>query len=252
MAALIFHFLNLKKIKPIYKAAWRHKKQWFLIMLWVSLMWIATFLGSAINTALFILIYFTTNCLLGFINKTKKAASQQKRILIFSLTGLIATTAFYLYIQLTPNNTLKNWELIGFGMLGGLCNYLYQAESYKFSQTSFLSATAILAIRFWLLILFSLLLTPFAAFTQLSFPNDILLLILIALLSLVIPIYAGQKGVLALGPELNAIICGFTPAATYLFGLLFSSQDFELSPLLLNLSAAFFLGLPFLWQLRRK
>ncbi len=243
LASLYFHLINIHKIKAMYQAAWQHKKHWLSLMVLVSVIWPCTFYGSSLGPTVFILIYFVIMTLLGLFSYSR--AYPQTRVIVcitgFGLLILLGILFGHFYF-------IKSLPLLGFSVVAGLSGFLYKKQSYAFSKETHLKPTQILALRFWLLILLCAFLAPKISPDSFFTWSNLWIILVIAVTSLILPLYFNQKGIMDAGPDKNAIICGYTPTGTYLLGVLFHAQSCNFMILLLYLLIGFLIGLPFLMK----
>ncbi len=249
IAILFFHLVNIKQIKHIYKKSWQMKKAWFKLMFTVALMWLASIYGPAyVPPAVFILHFFASMCLIG---TCVSFGSEKDPYLAISGIGILICTLFITYDYLNAV-VISKYILLGIflGLSGGVTAFLYLKQSHEFSRLNQFSATQVLAVRFWLVEFFCLLLLPFASLHYLNFHN-LLLITGIAFTSLILPIFMVMQSILKIGVQKSVIISGLIPATTYIMQSIFFHQ-FYTATLLLNLAFGFFIVLPDIVNLIKK
>lgn len=249
IAILVFHALNIKQIKSIYIQAWQVKELWFKIMLTVAGMWLATIYGPAYLTPnIFILILFSCTSILGSLISYK---NERQSFLLIAAAGILICTLLILTIFL-KNTQISYQTILGIvlSLIGGISFFLYGKQSYEFARATNFSPTQVLAIRFWLVELFCLVLFPGAPLSFITSYN-LFLVVIIAITSLIIPIYFLMRGIFKIGPDKNAILCGLIPAVTYIIESIFFHR-FNLIILLLNIATGVFIGLPYLKKALKK
>ncbi len=249
LATIYFHSVNIHALKNMYRLAWIDKSRWLLVMILVALIWLTTFYGSSISPSIFMVLYFSVAAFLGLVTTIRQQQEKKYSLLIVGL-GMLLTVSFIIVImlnqtfKLAPKTTLL---LLMYGVIGGVTSFLYMRQSYLFSKKTTLKPTQILAVRFWLLIGICILLAPMHEVRP-SLLNiwNIIIIVMVSIISLILPLYFNQKGIIEAGPEINAIIGGYTPALTYLLAVICMLQPFHLDLFLLYCLVAFFIGWPFL------
>ncbi len=244
LCILFFHLFNLSAIKTMYSRVWQLKWAWFRTMLVVTTMWLSTIYGpTLISPANYILLYFVSSCLLGFVT-----SGYIKNNLYYGIAvlGITICTTWILFLS-TPV-PVSSASVIGIllGVLGGASLFLYSKQSHWLSREGQLSATQVLAVRFWLSEVVSLLMLPADPWQYLSW-YGMSMILLVAITALILPIFLFIKGVLTIGAEKNAILCGLIPTTTYVLQSIFSKEH-NMSVLILNIATAFFIILPYLYR----
>lgn len=249
IAILFFHLINFKEIKSIYQKTWSAKGLWISMMISVAVIWLATIYGpTLISPSLFILLGFSLSCLLGiFFNYLK----EKKWYLLVSGLGILIFSSWITIDYL--NHFISNHVFVGMGLglLSGLFFFIYSKQSHQLSNTSQLTTTQILAVRFWLTLLLCALLLPTSPLHYLDI-HSWMYILLICIVSLILPIFLLLKGILKIGAEKSSIICGLIPAITYVVQCLFTHQPHNIGILLLNLITGFFIAFPYFMQYREK
>lgn len=247
IAIVCFHCFNIGKLKSVYQKAWQTKWLWLKIMISVSAMWLATIYGPAfVSPAVYILIYFAINCLCGLFFSY---LLEKEWYLLLSGAGVFVCTLLII-LDYLHSFTLSKYTIIGIllGLTGGIANFIYSKQSYALSKKNSFTTTQILAVRFWLLLPICFILLPKGMVSYLTSYN-ITIIAIIALTSLILPIFFLLKGILAIGAEKSAILCGVIPAITYILQAVFHYQ-FNVTILLLNLATGVFIALPYAFRLR--
>lgn len=249
IAIIFFHALNLKHLRNMYVAAMAEKWLWFKVMVVIAITWISTIYGPVyVSPNIFILNYFSCLCILGIIATLKKNPDVY---LFLSGAGVMicAVILTYMFLHQVSFN-LKIGLGIFLGLLGGASSFMYSLYSHAFAKNTHFTVTQILAIRFWLVEFVCLPLITFSSLHSLNMHTG-MLIIIIAFVSLILPVYFYMKSIFTLGPEKNAIICGLIPVVTYLTQSIVGWQ-MELKMLVFNLLTGFFIGLPYIIKLLKK
>ena len=217
-AILFFHIINFNNIIPIYKKLITTKWLYLQVMISIMVIWLFTFIGSAYvspTSTIFLLMLVGVMFAIGAEYKTTKN--------IFDL--ICFATIFLLYIIFihyilhtrTPINSFGIFIII---LLIGVADYIYAKSSYSLMQIQKLSATQMLAVRFWLLFalitLHMFMTNKVAIFIRSINPHLILSSFFIALTTFIIPIFMYQKSIQKLGVNTPLILSGTIPIITFL------------------------------------
>lgn len=214
IATIYFNLINIKYLKKIYLSCLQNKKNWFVVMLIVLLMWASTMIGPGkIGASLFNFIYFAWLGILGLVMTSLKNGKKNKINLYLSLCLLILIScniAFELQTDFS-SNTLYGIVL---ALFGGTASFVYFKKSQELSQHALLSATQLLAVRFYLAIIILAIILPKHSIVHYITLTNLINLTVLALLSLIIPLYFSQKALEKISPEQHAIINSLCPIVT--------------------------------------
>lgn len=228
IATLFFNLINTGKLKVIYAACWREKKLWLGIMMSVLVMWCCTMTGPGlIGASLNNFMYFACLGMLGFISLGIAKGRNGKNNLYFALVIgiLIVITVFD-----KVNHTFNEESVLGLliGIIGGTANFIYLKQSQVLIDRIKLSATQILAIRFYLTIIVLFFLIPRDSFNLYLTWWNIFELITLSFMSLIIPLFFMQKALEIITSEQNAIIMSISPVVTATIQqVIFSNVQFK-------------------------
>lgn len=217
IAVIYFHAIQLQKMKEVYYQCWQHKKQWMKISISVAFVWVcAIYSPTMIGASLYTFLFFSIMGALGTLSLYYQSNYKQKSYLI-SAIGLCLLITMAIGPALT-NKHFAAEQIIGIVLAcaGGIAGFIYSKQSSEFVKQTSISATQILAIRFYLTIAISIALMPSHPFVHLSATN-LLISLSIGVFSLIIPLYLVQKGIETVGPEMNAIIVSITPFVATIF-----------------------------------
>lgn len=217
VATLYFNIINRKHLKKIYTDCLTNKKSWLSVMVIVLIMWATTMIGPGkIGASLFNFFYFAWLGMLGLMLLAAQDWRQYQQKFYFGLcllTLIIANIIFELYISFSYNTIYG----IFLAFLGGTASFIYFKQSQNLAKDAKLSATQVLAVRFYLAIIVLLIVLPKhhvgEYFTLINFAN----LILLAFFSLIIPLYFSQKALEKITSEQHAIINSTCPIITGIF-----------------------------------
>ena len=228
IATLYFNLVNIGKLKPIYLACWHEKKMWLAIMISVLVMWCCTMTGPGlIGASLNNFMYFGWLGVLGFISLGLQKEKKSRSKLYFGLmiVGLMAIAIFD-----TVNHGLTKGNILGLliGIIGGTASFIYLKQSQILLSKIKLSATQILAIRFYLTIIVLFFVIPKDSFSLYLTWKSMGELIILAFMSLIIPLFFMQKALEKITSEQNAIIMSLSPVVTaFIQELLFNNVEFK-------------------------
>lgn len=216
LAVFYFHLINYSKIKSIYQHCFKYRKNWFYLSLIVAVMWITSiYAPSLIGASLHTTIYFSVLGICG----TAWLYFQKNQKNISGLVGLFGLCGILIYMVVRSILIHRNhFEIFGIMLpvLGGVSGFLYAKQSANFMSLSGLSATQVLAVRFYLTIIFCFFLLPGHSLISLN-AYSFLMSASIGAFCLIIPLYFTQKGIEKSGPEVSAIIVSTSPFFTSVF-----------------------------------
>ena len=234
VATLYFNIVNIGKLKTVYVACWRERKLWFSIMISILIIWSCTMVAPGmIGASFFNFLCFSWLGMVGFLSSGiidwKK--NRAHFVFFFCILILIIVSIFdYLIHSFTRPHI---WGIL-MGIVAGNISFLYFKQSQAIVKRIQLSATQILAVRFYLTIFALFIFLPKNSFSlYFSFLN-IIQLFLLACASLILPLYFMQKALEKITSEQSAIIISLSPAATaFLQQIIF--QNIELKFIIIYL-----------------
>jgi len=214
IASIYFNLINFRNIKSMYVDCFKNKKIWFLIMLLVLAMWFYTIAAPGlIGASLSTFLYAAWLGTLGLLSQSFNNWENNKSKFYCSLCILLLIFA-NIYIELRDSFSTKAIYGILLGFIGGTSAFIYFKVSQALAKNTKLTATQILAVRFYLAIFILFMVLPKQSFSQYFTVNNLLSLILLAFLALIIPLYFSQKALDKITSEQHAIICSLCPIAT--------------------------------------
>lgn len=213
-ASLYFNLINRNHLRKIYSDCFANKKQWITVMIIVLVMWATTMIGPGkIGASLFNFIYFAWLGMLGFIMLSLQNWKEYRIKFYFALClfSLIIANVFF---ELKTSLSYESLYGIILALLGGTASFIYFKQSQALAKNAHLSATQVLAVRFYLAIIILLLFLPrHQIVNYLNLPT-IFVLLLLAFFSLIIPLYFSQKALEKITSEQHAIINSSCPIVT--------------------------------------
>ncbi|NNM59624.1 MAG: EamA family transporter [Legionellales bacterium] len=217
IAILYFNLVNLNNLKSIYSTCWKHKKLWFAMMLSVLVMQAGAMIAPGIiGASLHGFLYFSWLGALGFLSLGWQ--DWQKNYMKF-YCGLCIVGLIIVNICFALNNTFSEKVLFGLlcSLISGTSAFVYFKQSQTIIKTMQLSASKILAVRFYLTIPLAFAFLPFNSLTHYFSYENLFSIVLLAFISMIIPLYFSQKALEKITSEQNAIIMSFCPALTAIF-----------------------------------
>lgn len=219
IAVCFFHCVNYNHIKKIYLSCIKDKYSWLKIMLLILVNWVTAFLATCHGSAFtYIFFSFAISALFGLGYSYWSSKRQSSMIYIIIVVIIVGFSGICTMI-----GQYASGLAVCFAILSGISGYYYSVESAYFSKNNNLSASQILAARFWLLLIFSGTMLYFDSHNSLNV-KTISYGCIIGFSTFIIPIYLFQHGVLKLGANRNSVIRGFTPFIAILMQYIIYSQ----------------------------
>lgn len=251
IATVFFNLLNIHSLKKMYSACWKEKRLWFGVMVTILVMWNCSMIGPGlIGAALYNFLYFAFVGMLGFMSLALKDFEKNRIKLYFGLCILLLLiivigSEFYYFSTKTT--------LIGIllGLIGGAVTFLYFKQSQAITKRMHLTPTQILAVRFYLTIIVTFVILPHGSFIQYSTVNNFSHLLLLAALSLIIPLFFQQKGLEKISSEQYSIIVSLCPVVSAILQELVF-KDVHLAYVIVYLAYSFIIFLSYLLGKTRK
>ena len=227
---IYFNVVNIKNIKNIYRVSYGEKYLWLMISICVAGNWLMAFYAlSLVNPFDYIFTYFSSSAIIGLVVNIQK----YKKINDFLSAGVLLLLLIF-YVIYTNENVLG----LVIAAISAAFGYSYRRYSVKFSRRTLLTATSVLAIRFYLLLIISLIFSRHPMISTALFFNFISL----TTLTFLMPLYFMQKSVLLIGAEYFSILTACCPFMTALLLFLinhhYQQMDFLLAALLCGVITA--------------
>jgi len=247
IATLYFNLINRNHIKKIYFDCSNNKIQWLTVMLIVLMMWSTTMVGPGkIGASLFNFIYFAWLGMLGFLMLSFKNWEKYRIKFYFGICLFILIIANVL-LELHSSFSYDALYGIAMALLGGTASFIYFKQSQNLAKKANLSATQVLAVRFYLSIIILVFIIPKHSIENYLTLSNSISLILLTLFSLIIPLYFSQKALEKITSEQHAIINSSCPIITgilqeILFNDLKSEQMIIYFLYMLSISCFYFIN----------
>lgn len=214
IATFYFNIVNIGKLKKIYAECWREKKLWLGIMVTVLIMWNCTMTAPGlIGASLYNFLYFSWLGALGFLSLCI-IDWKKNNMKLFAGIGILILIIITLWLFLGSAFTKVSLLGIFLALLGGSSAFIYFKQSQTLIKRIQLSATQILAVRLYLTIILLVIIFPKDNISTLLTVKNMLELALLAVMSLIIPLYFQQKALEKISSEQNAIIMSLSPVVS--------------------------------------
>lgn len=166
-----------------------------------------------IGASLVNFLYFSWLGTLGLLSQSFKNLGNNRLKFYSSLCVLVLIFAnAYMELQHSFSNQVIFGVLLS--LIGGISAFIYFKQSQALTRNTSLSATQILAVRFYLAIFILFMILPKQSFSLYFTTANLLSLTLLAFLTLIIPLYFSQKALEKITSEQHAIINSFSPIMT--------------------------------------
>ncbi len=220
MTVVIFNLMCIKKIKETYAACVKYKGVALRMMLFTLLIYTLCFFSTEmVGASNYNSFYFAGSALLGYW--FLKAEREKRRVNVrMSVVLLILCVAYGAYLCFSARSVTTCSLGILWAVTGSVSGYFYAVDSSRFAQLAGTSANQILALRFDLLLLFSLFMLPKDTM-QLVNSRSMLYMFVLALTGTALPVYFLQRGINVIGAEVNGIIVAFIPFLTMILSVIF-------------------------------
>lgn len=209
IATVFFNLVNIKVLKTVYTKCWQYKYLWIAIMITILVMWSCSMIAPGlIGASLYNFLYFAWLGVLGFLSL---GLFRFDKLRLSWGGSILLLIAIVLWGEFHSHLTDKTLLGIALGFIGGTSAFVYFKQSQAIFQKIKLSATQIIAVRFYLTIILLFLILPKGSFSLYVTWHNMLQLTLLAALSLIIPLYFQQKALEKISSEQNAIIMSLSP-----------------------------------------
>ena len=204
ISIVYFHTVNLNRIKLIYQKIWSEKLLFLNLNLVVGTMWIAAFFSIYYSSAaMYTYEFFIVGGAIAFLFHPMK--NHTKLVLLMGHILLVGLPFIFFYEERLG---------IFLGLITGCLGFIYNHLSAELCKKLNLSASQILASRFWFLFFVST-----AWFQHLPHPElnttQWMNVVVLALLSFVLQIWLNQQSILTVGAKRSTYICGLVPFITF-------------------------------------
>lgn len=214
IASLYFNIINIKQLRKIYIDCFSNIRRWVSVMLVVLIMWGTTMIGPGrVGASLFNFIYFAWLGMLGFMMLSLKNWKECYIKFYFGLS-LFLLIVVNVFFELHSSFSYQTVYGILLALLGGTFSFIYFKQSQALAKNANLSATQVLAVRFYLSIFVLLLILPKHSIQNYVTFTNLIYLFLLAFFSLIIPLYFSQKALEKITSEQHAIINSLCPIVT--------------------------------------
>ena len=228
IATLFFNIVNIGKLQAIYRACWQEKNLCFAIMITILVMWSCAMSSPGlIGASLYSFLYFCWLGMIGFLSLSIiDWKNNYKKFYFFIATLLLIILSVWSVLE----HAFLRSEILGIilALCGGTSAFVYFKQSQALIKRIKLSATQILAMRFYLTIFVIIIFLPKGSFSLYFSPFNLMQLTILSLITLIVPLYFQQKALERISSEQNAIIMSLTPVVTaFIQELAFRNVDLK-------------------------
>lgn len=220
-ATVYFNIINRHDLKKIYLDCWNNKSKWVVVMLIVLIMWSTSMIGPGVlGGSLFNFIYFAWLGMLGFISLSLQNWPENRNKVYFGIC-LLVLNGINVFFELRSSLTYSVIYGLVLALVGGTASFVYFKQSQALARKAHLSATQVLAVRFYLSILVILIFLPKHQIEHYFTWINLINFAMLAFFSLIIPLYFSQKALEKITSEQHAIVNSLCPLMTGLLQEMF-------------------------------
>ncbi len=218
-AVIFFHLVSKTKIKTLYHSCWQHRQEWLIVNLIVGIVWLASYYSVKwVTPTAFLFLFFLALTACHHLRQLIRVRKLNRNI-INVIMPVIFITIFYVFHHDTD---LEQWGIVA-GVIAGIAGSYYNTSSKAFAIDSGLRANDVLAVRFYVILLFIPFFLRAPMFSGIDLVN-ILELILVSVFTFILPLYMSQRSLMQLPIDKHTMIIAFTPLVAYIFQGLFLNQ----------------------------
>ncbi|KMV67413.1 EamA family transporter [Rosenbergiella epipactidis] len=240
LAAAFFFIINLQSRQAIWDILVSHKKLVFKINLSTLVnTLLAYYVVTYISPIAYIVVFFSG---LSFFNAFHSRRENHRLEMPTNIATIILAVAVSFLIS--DADTYHTIIGLGLTLISTLFAAFYMRESAYLHQKTGISASQILSVRFFLVIILCGTYSLFIITQHGLAVNDFALLCLIAVMGSIIPLFLMQKSIKVLGAKVTAQFTPLTPLLCLLFMTLLENQHFSV----LEISLTLLIALVMLYQ----
>lgn len=234
-AIIFFHLFTKTKIKEIYQVCWAYRSEWFLLNIIVAIIWLCTYYCVKwLNPTACLFLFFLAMTSTYWARELIKIKKLNRGLINIILPILFIGIFYYFY---STDLTSKLGILAG--MISGIFGSFYNSCSKSFSDHGKLTASDVLAVRFYLILFFTpFLLTP-SIMSSIDFLN-VAKLLLVSLFTFILPLYMNQRSIMSLTLDKHVMVVSSLPLVAYLIQG-FATQQWSLLMLIMSALTLLFL-----------
>jgi drug/metabolite transporter (DMT)-like permease len=240
ISMLWFHAINIAKLSQIYVACLNNFSIFLAMTVFIGINWLCSiYAPSSSDPFIYLSANFVAQVMIGYTDNFIKTKSKLA-LISFILLAVALIILYYNYHISAGRNLALGMEL---GIIAGMMGYFYSVCSAKLQHLANLSSTQILAVRFWLLLIgLGFFLEHQQHGIHLSI-TDFFIIITMAFLCLIIPIYFLQQTVKKYGSQFAAIGSARVPLIVFILYSL-SQKEFNLGNFMVCLAITISLRAP--------
>lgn len=215
LASVFFNIVNYKTIKMIHKVCWRNKLIYLAMTAAVGSNWLCSiFAPNLADPFIYLAFGFLSATICGFIFMKKETNLDIIIHVVCILVFVIVILHTYLYYDIKKTKSLDTGLVLG--VISGISLYVYAHFSSLLAKKGSLSATQVLAVRAWplLLCLIIVILKDHISFSVVK--SHFAMIVIMAGMTLVLPIYYLQSAIKKLGATKFSVFAAITPGVTFI------------------------------------
>lgn len=223
VATLIMHLVCIRRISYIYKCLIKNKKTFLLLISSVFFIVLSSYYSSHIvGSSLYLISYFALSGLISLV--------LSKHFRLSSIPSIIAGFCYIIAIIMAFFEMLNMHQgdrAILVILIGAISGVVYAKYIQRYASEFMLSALESIAIRYWLVIVLIPILIPqnlvnYILTYQLM---DTPIIILVAIMALILPLYFTQKALENIHYTNALIINASTPIVSLIISVLFINSS---------------------------
>ncbi|ENM5746596.1 DMT family transporter [Vibrio mimicus] len=240
LAAAFFFMINLKSRQVMWEVLVSQKKLVIKINLSTLINTVLAFyVVIYISPIAYIMVFFSGLSFFNMLHNRKEISHLEISVNIVAMVLAIAVS--FLISDADPKDTVIG---LGLTLISTLFGAFYMRESANLHKETGISASQILSVRFFFVIILCGIYSLFVIGQQGIAFNDLALLCLIAVTGSIVPLFLMQKSIKKLGAKVTAQFTPLTPILCLLFMTLVENQRFSV----LEISLTLLIALTMLYQ----
>ncbi|MGL6047324.1 MAG: hypothetical protein ACRC02_12765 [Vogesella sp.] len=220
-AIALFHLVNLKNVSTMYRVLLKSKATYLMLMVCTLVMWGSSFFVSSFSPTFSQFVQMGMGAALGSLSILQGEKTRENFISACSINAVILLALFYLILNYSFSEVLSALAIIA---IVSFFDFYYSHVSHKINSLG-LSSSQVIASRFWLLLVCSILLQSHEMSDEYFTGHNLLIAFGLAVFTFMLPIYFYQKSVVSMGPDLALIGSGVLPLTTYIAERLFTKSQ---------------------------
>jgi len=211
-AIVFFNAINYKSMLGIYSNFFKKNfKLFFFLNLYAFVVWVLSFfIPIFYSPSVFLMTMFAVLAILG--NISVYLNNKANKFLIYVNILIIANLIYLFVLYAHELTSFLHFILFAIGgIAAGIFGHFYIKTSHQIGTDIKLKSTQVLAVRFWMLWICSLILVLF--YREIGFADVTYLpkILFISVITLLLPIYFLQRAIEKIGANKTGIYTGLVP-----------------------------------------